>query len=484
MLLLNNNAGIPLYQQIYEQFRDQILSGALPVGSRLPAIRTLARTYHVSIVTVSNAYNQLQTEGYVSSVAGSGYYVQKSHRLQSTEQPQEDDLKPSIDREHMASRLPDCLYDFQYGKLDRNIYQTKGFRRALSNALIQLESAHGTPRPDPQGEYRLRKAITDHLRVTRGVNAQPSQVVIVGSLHETLKVLWELLPHDHYALGIEDPCFPGSRNAFEAIGQPLSYIPVDSNGITIGPLQGKRDMLLYTMSSRQFPTGCIQSESRKLELLQWAEESNSYIIEDDYCSTMLYEESPARTLFSMDKGKRVFYLGSFSYTVSPDMRLSFFILPPGLDFNLAHIYPSFGIGSPVLTQLILAEYISSGDYMRLINKDSFRYQRKHDRIIEFLHQRFPNDITIHGIGSGIHFLLELNVTLSEHELVEAFARRGIRVSPSSLCWHNPAQCRPSQILFHYGSIPEEALSEYLEAFAVAFQDILQSHRKSRIESVD
>lgn len=454
MLELNKETKTPIYQQIYEQLKDQIISNTLKAHERLPATRTLAQDYHISRNSVLNAYQQLESEGFISSKIGSGFYVEElpENNLQN----EKDAVILNSENEEKTYR-----YDFRYGSIEPNFYQTKAFRKALKEALNELEEKTILNDLEPQGLFSFRKRIAEHLREVRGVDCDPKQIVITGGHRYSLNLLAEFFDHKDYDVAIEDPGHRDVRNVFEKASYKIHPIPLDDNGIRIDQIGKLSHTLVCLTPSHQFPMGMILPIARRFELLKWAKENDGYIIEDDYDSELRYRERPIPALYSLDLHERVIYLGSFSKSLSPDLRVSYIVFPAGISLPLQ----SFHSGTSLLIQMTLSNYLKSGEYRKRINRMRNSLRKKHNMIIDFFHENYQDKIKIYGIGGGSHFVLE--IPNKKKDLQKIFHEEDVAVYPISDLYFDRKTGHENMIMIGYSGIPLKQLDEYLDHLKTA-----------------
>ena len=448
MLELNRESKTPIYQQIYDQLKDQIISGALKAHERLPATRTLAQDYHISRNSVLNAYQQLESEGFISSKIGSGFYVEELP--ESSKQNEKESNIQNVENEEKTYR-----YDFRYGSIEPNFYQTRVFRKALKEALNDLEEKTILNDPEAQGLFSLRQQIVEHLREVRGVDCHPKQIVITGGHRYSLNLLAELFDCQDYDVAIEDPGHADVRQVFEKASYDIHPIPLDESGIRIDRIRKLSHCLVCLTPSHQFPLGMILPIARRFQLLQWAKENDGYIIEDDYDSELRYRERPIPALYSLDSHDRVIYLGSFSKSLSPDLRVSYIVFPSSVSLPAQ----SFHSGTSLLIQMTLANYLKSGEYHKRINRMRNSLRKKHNRIIDFFHENYHDRIKIYGIGGGSHFVLE--IPTKKKDLLKIFHEENVGVYPIDDLYFDRNRNRENLIMIGYSGIPLKQLNEYL-----------------------
>jgi len=464
MLKLDKTSKTPIYLQIYQQLKDQIISGQLRPEERLKATRTLSEEYHLSRNTVLNAYQQLESEGFVRSIVGSGFYVEDLPEYQGN--PEKEVSIPSVEK-----RSEDPAYDFRYGSIEPNVYRTRAFRKALKDAVEELERRDSLQDTDPRGTFGLREAISEHLREVRGVEASPDQIIITSGHHYSVSLLKRIIPNEIRTLAIEDPGHRDSRTIFMEAGFQIVPIPLDDNGIRTEHILSLRHSLVYVTPSHQFPMGMILPIGRRLQLLKWAKVSDSYIIEDDYDSELRYREQPVDALFSLDRNERVIYLGSFSKSLSPDLRVSYIVLPRSLNSILSsEDLPASS--SSVLIQLALEKYLRSGEYRKRIARMRNILRKKHALIVDRLNGHYGDLLTVFGIGGGTHFVLRLPVKADQKQIVSFFRERDVGVYPTDDYFITKQGSDPL-IMIGYSGIPSDTLNEYMDRFIQTLDELIK-----------
>ncbi len=463
MIHLDQTLSTPLYVQLYRELKRQILEHELRTGERLPATRTLAADYHLSRNTVSAAYAQLEAEGYIISKRGSGFYVEDLPEP-SWDTPGD----PAAPSARSRERRPE--YDFRYGILESNPYHERAFRTCLTNALDSLSLLDTLEYPDLQGTYSLRTALASLLLRTRGVTASPEQIVMTSGHQETLAVLLRHFLPLGYTLAMEDPGYRGTRDIFLHSGAKVRAVPLDENGIRIDALEGLEHAIVAITPSHQFPMGQVMPIRRRLELLEWAERTDSLLLEDDYDSELRYHELPIPSLQSLDRNGRVLYSGTFSKTLSPDLRISYLVFPPSHPYVDPDLFPYSSSPIPTVLQTALTEYLENGEYQKHVNAFRTTMGKKHDLIRSTLTEKLPQ-VAVHGYGGGMHLVLDLPTDLTEKQWISAFRTRDIGLYPTTPFYASPEADHGNQLLLAYGGIPLKKLSVYLDRLLEAYQEI-------------
>lgn len=352
-IAIDNNSSKPLHQQLYEQLRQAIIKVRLTPGERIPSTRFLAKSLSISRFTVTTSYEQLLSEGYLETVTGRGTFVCKqipdhlinSNPIQNNQKINSSSIKLSKYGKTLVNtgnvpriREPKLQINFRYGTPALNEFPIKIWRRLLSrycNANLNWLD-YST---EANGYQPLREAITHYLTRSRAVNCQPEQILISNGTQQALDLILRLLIEPGETIAIENPGYLSARIIFETQGANILPISVDNSGLIVQELANsteKNIRLIYVTPSHQFPTGAILSLPRRLELLNWAQQSGALIIEDDYDSEFRYGEKPIPALQGLDNSDSVLYIGTFSLIIisfpanwlsSTSQKFSFYIYP-------------------------------------------------------------------------------------------------------------------------------------------------------------
>jgi GntR family transcriptional regulator/MocR family aminotransferase len=466
MISIDVKCDTPLYQQLYEQIRHEILSKHLSAGEKLPATRQLAISHGISRNTVITAYEQLELEGYIRSIKGSGYYVEALNFGESNA----DDTN-LVKSTPLHTVLNNYDFVFNYGNLDYNCYNSKAWRKCITNAYDLIALADNSTYQMCQGSYNLRHLLCDYLYLSRGVTCTPEQIVITCGHQQSMDIISHLFDSAKFSFAMEDP---GYYNAWEIMQQnsfDIVPIPVEDDGIDTCDVKVLRNALLYLTPSHQFPTGFILPINKRLEIIEWARLTDSYIIEDDYDSEFRYQNMPIPSLQSIDKNERTIYLGTFSKSMSPDLRISYMVLPgtllPVYEKNYSHTSCTVS----TLLQLALCEFIKTGEYQKHISAMRTHYKKKHDYIYNFIKQELSDKVKISGYGAGLHFLISVDTALSQSELIEKFEKNKIRIYSTEPFWIKKDCRRSNQLLMGFSSIPSDRLPEAMRAVSAVLHTV-------------
>lgn len=352
--------GEPKYYYLYSCIKNDILSGAIAAGSRLPSKRSLAEHLGVSVITVDAAYSQLSDEGYVTSRERSGFFV-SAIAPQAVARRDETRIVPIKDPEPQER---DEGLGFRYSSL------TKIMREVITEYGSRL-----LERPPAFGCAELRNAIAEYLLRYRGMAAQPERIIIGSGAEYLYDLVVQLLGRD-VIYGIEDPSYEKIRLVYEAHGAECELLELDDDGITSAALARSRAGVLHVTPYHSFPSGISAPASKRYEYLAWAEARGAIIVEDDFDSEFSLNRKPLETVYSMDKSDRVIYINTFSHSLAPSMRMGYMIMPDGLMQEYKRKLGFYTCSVPLFDQYVLAKFISRGYFERYLSRVRRRMRRE------------------------------------------------------------------------------------------------------------
>lgn len=449
---LDSNLDEPLYLQLYSFLKKEMVEGRLNPDTKLPSKRKLSTHLGISQTTVETAYQQLIAEGYVKSEPRKGLFVNKL----------EMDIYP-IKKEHIAARdnfqqspLPDSIsVDFGHGNIALNEFPFSIWRKLTVQSLYEDES-HLLLSGHRQGDLPLRVEIAKYLYQSRGVRCEPDQIIIGAGTQYTVTFLTMLLGRERvYAM--ENPGFHRSREAFRDQGVKLLGISLDQDGIKMEDLRDSEATVAYVTPSHQFPLGMVMPISRRMELLKWANETDSYIIEDDYDGEFRYIGRPIPSLQGLDHQGRVIYLGTFSKSLIPSLRISFMVLPPPLLSRYQNRFSIYKQTVSRLHQQTLYLFMNEGHWNRHLQKMRTTYRRKQSTLLTLITEKFGNQVTVIGVDSGLHILLEVHNSMTESELINHAEKVGVKVYPTSVYYDVNTYSLNPMVLIGYGGVTESEI---------------------------
>jgi GntR family transcriptional regulator/MocR family aminotransferase len=469
MLLNLRGSGGPLYRRIYRALKSGIREGRFGPAARLPSSRALAADLGVSRNTVMLAYEQLAAEGYVVSRDRSTTLVAGVVPPRPLPAPPESPTTPARISAY-AQRLtrdpamppaasyaqrPGIRYDFRYGRPALDEFPREIWRRLLA-ARARRPGRDALGYASPAGYGPLRAALADYLKRARGLSCDAEQLVVVNGSQQAIDLAARVLLDPGDGAVVEEPHYPGATVAFEAIGARLIRIPADGQGLDTAalPPSSERTRVAYVTPCHQFPTGVIMPLERRLALLDWASRTDAWIVEDDYISEFRYEGSPLEALQALDRNGRVIYIGTFSKTLFPALRLAYLVLPrPLVRPFLAAKWVSDRF-STMLPQEALADFIAGGQFERYLRRAGSRNAARRRALIEALAESFGDRIEIAGENTGVHLLVWLNDVAPRNlnAIIERAARAGVGIYPITPYYSNPPG--RAGLLFGYASLTE------------------------------
>jgi GntR family transcriptional regulator/MocR family aminotransferase len=475
-------SGVPLYRQLYDSIRHEILSGHLPPGARLPSTRMLAADLGVSRTTILSAFDQLIAEGYVQGRTGSGTRVDSTLTEASVRpSPARAAGRASAQRRRLSRRagLADIGALLPRESPARPLRPGNPDLSAFPRQLwSRLAARHWRTAPqtlfgygDPKGYPPLRQAITEYVRKVRGVHCDAAQVLIVGGSQQALYLCGQVLLDPGDMAWVEDPGYPGARAALAAAGARLLPIPVDPEGIMIP--RGKRyrrpPKVLYVTPSHQCPLGTTTSLSRRLQLLRFARRTKAWVLEDDYDSEYRYFCRPVASLQSLDRDGRVIYLGTLSKTLIPSLRAGYLIVPPDLIEPFARARAAMDRQPAGVHQAILAEFISEGHLERHIRQTRRLYQERQEALVGGIRRELGDILEGSASDAGMYMVAWLPTGSSDTTAARAAADRGVDVMPLSAFYLRPST--RSGLVLGYGAYTVAEISEAVKKLAWALRDL-------------
>lgn len=481
-LAIDRELNEPIHRQIYRQIRQRILSGTLVPGMRLPSTRTLARETGCSRSTVELAFEQLLCEGYLSGKVGSGTIV--STTLKTPWQPPASGfgvaggMRPAPAVSHRCLELAAQarvrslrVTAFSMGYPDVEHFPFDVWSK-LSNRAWRRPARELTQSEDPAGYRPLREAIANYLRVVRGIVCSANQIVITTGARQAVDFAVRLLLNDGDQIWLEDPGFPSWRKLM-TYGYGVFPVRVDAEGICVadGRALAPHARMAIVTPARQFPTGVAMTLRRRLELLEWAYEAGAWIIEDDYDSEFRFKGQPLATLLGLDKRGHVVYVGTFSKTIFPGLRLGYMVLPERHmdDFCRARVMLDYF--PPTGPQPVLAEFIEQGHFAAHHRRMRDLYAARQQRLVETLRRHLDGLVDPETPESGMHLVVPLGPRVTEcmtdFEASRLCARESIDAAALGHYYFGPATRQA--LLLGYSAVPEADIEPSVRKIAHALR---------------
>lgn len=456
-----------LYHQLYERLKEIILEGQLKANEKLPSKRTLAEQLDISLNSVTNAYEQLLAEGYIYTIERKGYFVEtitkfiENNNLSHNNLPS--DLKETFTEKNGWLSLSHMTSDIS----------TFPFKKWLKCEQTAIESYQNnlSDMMHPQGPYILRKTICQMIGFTRGVVCEPEQIVISAG---TQLLVQQLMMMQTYGtvFAMENPGYARVHNLVRKMKFEVLPISLDEQGINMAEIQASRANFVYVTPSHQFPTGRIMPISRRIELLNWAAQGDDrFIIEDDYDSEFKYETGSIPSLQSLDRNHRVIYMGTFSKTMLPGLRISYMVLPPELlrEYRRVHADSMQSGNSTMLYSLHY--FIKSGEYAKHVKMMNHKYESKRKILIKELTNRFQDRIRIADIPAGLHFLAHFQTDKSYQEIEERVAKQKLEIYTLRrfMLKKDVDESNQKDLVIGFANLKEENIAEAVERLYRVFQ---------------
>ena len=448
-IFLDPESGQPLTGQLYEQLRLAITGGRLLPGDQLVPTRQLAGELGVSRHTVTTAYGRLVAEGYAEGRAGGGSVVASASPAAPKKAGVAGALRPSP---RFAGWSPyfrpppyGCRLDLRPGMSDSALFPAAMWRRRVAAAVAAERREYG----DPAGRIRLRRAIASWVARSRSVVAGEDSVVITCGAQHGIDLVARVLLEPGDCVAVEDPGYVPAARLFEAIGARVVGVPVDDQGLIVDLLPPSARMV-YVTPSHQYPLGMTMSMPRRRALLRWAEQHDAAVIEDDYDTEFRYVDRPLEPLQALDANGRVVYVGSFSKTFSPSVRLGFAVVPRPLVQPIIALRQLIDWHPPVAMQTALAGFIQDGLLDKHIRRSRRVYAERHHILTEAISGPLAGHLTARASNAGLHVAATLREGLGEKEVLQAAARHGIAIAGLRDCFHT----RPPQsgLLIGFGAV--------------------------------
>lgn len=467
---LKADTGKCMYQQIYEYIRNEIREGKLQRDEKLPSTRSLAEYLQIARSTVDSAYSQLIAEGYIVAKPCRGYFVCGVEELfELSPAPSEELFCEEKEKEEKGS----AKYDFSPHGISMKYFPYATWKRITKEILVDANSemfALG----DARGDVELRTTISRYLHSARGVRCRPEQIII-GAGYDYLLMLLEKILGRHVPIAMENPTYGRAYRVFRSFAYEIKTIPMDENGIRVKELEKSGARVAYVMPSHQYPTGVVMPIGRRLELLKWAErEKDRFLIEDDYDSEFRYKGKPIPALQASDRADKVIYMGTFSKSIAPAIRVGYMVLPMPLLKKYQENCGFYASTVSRIDQRILNEFIRDGYFERYLNKMRKIYREKHDLLMEQL-KSFESGFEISGENAGLHVLLTSKRNVEEQELLLAAEKAGVKLyglSDTILGESCGKMVQSGTVLLGYGALSMEEIEQGMKALQKAFRQYL------------
>ena len=444
--VLDPNLKMPLYEQLYRALKEDILSGTIAGGEKLPSKRALAEHLSVSRITVENAYSQLLAEGYLISRPRSGFYAE---RLEALPGLLPKDAAPVAEEQTVP---PPSAGQFPYSIWARLM---RGVLLDRHDQLLQPPPNIGLP--------DLRRAVAGMLLRSRGMEVDPNCIILGAGAEYLYNILIQLLGRDN-VFGLENPGHRKIRRVYEANGLGIQAVALDEQGVDMTALAASGTTVLHITPNHQFPTGIVTPITRRRQLMAWVGSGERWLIEDDYDSEFRFAGKVIPTMFSMDRTGRVIYMNTFSKTITPALRISYMILPPSLMARYHRLLGFYSCTVPSFEQLTLARFLDEGYFEKHVNRMRRHYRLLRDQFLALLRQSpYADRMTVQGHEAGLHFLLRLDTALPDKVIEQTLADAGVRAASLARYETDPAaEADRGRVVIQYSDLAEADLPKVVE----------------------
>jgi GntR family transcriptional regulator / MocR family aminotransferase len=460
---ISRGTGAPLRLQLQRELRGAIQSGRLRVGAPLPSTRALARDLEVSRGVVVEAYEQLLAEGYLRAHHGSATVVAG---------------RRTIDRGTPVKEPPASSprYDLRPGLPDLSLFPRRAWLTAMRRAFAAMPDAD-LDYPDARGAEVARRALATYLNRARATVARADRVVFCSGSAQGIGLLCRVLRERGVRrIAVEDPGHTDQCTDIKASGLETPRIPVDDRGLRVDRLSRLDVGAVLVTPAHQYPTGAVLAPERRAALLEWTTCERAVIIEDDYDAEYRYDREPIGALQGLAPD-RVVYLGSASKVLSPALRLGWMVVPSDFIADVARAKLHTDRGSATPEQLALADFIDSGAFDSHLRRTRQIYRRRRDALVRALHEHLPQ-LRLDGVAAGLHLLIELDRGVDERAVIEAAARRSIRVYGGA-DYRAKRLTGPPTLLVGYGGLPESTIPEAVKQLAFVLAECGQRTSSNR-----
>jgi len=445
----------PMYRQLYDWFRRVITDGQMRPGQRVPSTRSLAVELKISRIPVLNAYEQLLAEGYLETFIGAGTCVARSipdDALSAQASKARKGLQEIVEKmgPRRISRRGAALTHVPTQSWLDNLGAFRVSLPALDHFPIRVWSklvARHSRKPtrgimaygNAMGQLSLREAIADYLGAVRAVRCEASQILVTTGSQQGLQISAQVLLDPNDPVWMEEPGYPGARQAFMTALAHLVPVPVDHQGMNIAEMirRGHTARAVYITPSHQYPLGMTMSATRRMLLLNWAVRTGAWIIEDDYDSEYRFGSRPIASLQGLDTDGRVIYVGTFSKVMFPALRLGYVVVPKDLVSAFSAARDAADIFSSTLYQAVLTDFIREGHFARHIRRMRMLYMERRRALVKAIQTQMADMIEVIGAEAGMHLVALLPPGTNDVAVSRKAAQKGVSAMPLSICYSKP-----------------------------------------------
>jgi GntR family transcriptional regulator/MocR family aminotransferase len=470
LVTVDRASGKPLYRQLYEGYRDAIVARLLRAGQRMPSTRTLAADLGISRIPVLNAFEQLLAEGYFESRRGAGTFVAGvlPEEIAAPVGPRPSRKTRSWKAPRLLSRRVAHLMEEGPGPWLRNLglfsvsqppidhFPLKIWSRLVARRSRALDATllHYS---QPMGYLPFREAVAEYLRTSRAVSCEASQIMVVNGSQHALELTALALLDPGQSAWIENPGYFGAKKALRMAGVRMAPVPVDDAGLDVeaGARAFPRAQAAFVTPSHQFPLGVTMSASRRLQLLDWAQSTGAWIIEDDYDSEYRFGSQPISSLQGLDRDRRVIYIGTLTKILFPALRIGYIVIPEDLVDAFAAVRKAMDFFSATFHQAVLADFIREGHLGRHARRMRQLCEGRRSALVEAIRSELGDCLEVLGDHAGMFLAATLPRGWKDRPIAEEGARQGLWATPLSECYVGRA--RRAGLVLGYGGFSAEEI---------------------------
>lgn len=442
----------PLVSQIYDFIKEAVLKGTIKPGEKLPSSRELSKNLNVARNVIIESYEQLAAEGYVCPRGGSGTYISQGVQFQRNVP-----IPKGKGREENP-RKKDSSICFRTGIPDLEAIPVKQWGQFYHKIALDIKPSQ-MDYQDSFGDCRLRNQLSLYLNRARGACISAERILITNGAAQSFSLLCGLVSSGEYAL-VENPLSHGILHTLESGGVDTRTIQLDASGMITSQLPKESPKLIFTTPSHQFPSGVVLPAGRRIEIIRYAQMHNAYVVEDDYDSEFRFDGSPIQSMQYLDP-ERVIYVGTFSKTLMPALRIGYMVLPHALLEQMREAKFAADMHSSVLEQLALAKFMEEGHFEHHIRKMRKLYLKKRNCLIACLKRTFGDRVKISGAEAGLHLVAAFEGICFDASLMKKIEDAGIDIAPVNKHYRSEETHTPydDSLIFGYGNTKFQEIEE-------------------------
>ena len=453
---IDRESKVSFSKQLYMHYKELILNGNLKSDDKLPSTRELSRDLNIARNVVLDCYEQLMAEGYVYTKSGSGTYICEGVKFQQIKVRTESHFNKSDNNIEKIS--------FRTGIPDLDNIPINKWAQVYKKSILNIEVKQ-MDYQNPFGSYKLRSQLSSYLERVRGVCTSPNNILITNGAAQAFSLLCQLVKDYEYAL-VENPLSYGILHTLESNQVTMKPIRVDEYGMVTSELPKQPPKLIFTTPSHQFPTGVVLPINRRIQMIKYAQKHGTYIVEDDYDSEFRFYGDPIHSMQYLDS-EQVIYVGTFSKTLMPALRIGYMVLPNKLLRKIENIKYVADLHSPNFEQIALAKFIEIGLFDRHINKMRRLYLKKRNYLIQCLKKEFGERVTITGAQAGMHFVATFKDVTFDKDFMDKIGEKNIEITTMNKHYisDNSASRIDNALIFGYGNTKTEQMENGIRLLA-------------------